>query len=141
VQDPLLQQVVGRANLPAMQEEIPLELGHSLAVERQPPGGDTLTRTRDGIIDRGFALHPQRSVPMFSHKFNNGQTVHAKENPCATLDGAYEIVCRMPMSGGDKQYWVKSLENGAHRVVRQSDLVSGPETDHLRPELRHAGAP
>ena len=80
---------------------------------------------------------------MFSYKFNDGQTVHAKPNPCATLDGAYEIVCRLPMSGGDKQYWVRSLENGDHRVVRQSDLVSGPETDPhpLRPELRHAGAP
>jgi len=78
---------------------------------------------------------------MFSHKFNDGQTVHAKPNPCATLEGAYEIVCRLPMSGGDKQYWVRSLENGDHRVVRQSDLVSGPETDPLRPELRHAGAP
>jgi hypothetical protein len=78
---------------------------------------------------------------MFSHKFNNGQTVHAKENPCATLDGAYEIVCRMPISGGDKQYWVKSLRNGDHRVVRQSDLVSDPETDRLRAEPKHAGAP
>jgi hypothetical protein len=78
---------------------------------------------------------------MFSHKFNNGQTVHAKENPCATLDGAYEIVCRMPISGGDKQYWVKSLRNGDHRVVRQSDLVSDPENDRLRTESGHAGAP
>ena len=69
---------------------------------------------------------------MSSHKFDNGQTVHAKENPCATLDGAYEIVCRLPMSGGDSQYWGKSLRNGHHRVVRQSDLVSGLETDYLR---------
>ncbi len=60
---------------------------------------------------------------MFSHKFNNGQTVHAKRNPWAALAGAYEIVAPLPMSGGDNQYWVKSLENGDHRVVRQSDLV------------------
>jgi hypothetical protein len=60
---------------------------------------------------------------VFSHKFNNGQTVHAKRNPWAALAGAYEIVAPLPMSGGDNQYWVKSLENGDHRVVRQSDLV------------------
>jgi hypothetical protein len=78
---------------------------------------------------------------MISHKFNNGQTVHAKKDPCATLDGAYEIVCRLPISGGDNQYWVKSLGNGDHRVVRQSDLVSDPETDRLRAEPKHAGAP
>jgi hypothetical protein len=60
---------------------------------------------------------------VFSHKFSNGQTVHAKRNPWAALVGAYEIVAPLPMSGGDNQYWVKSLENGDHRVVRQSDLV------------------
>ena len=69
---------------------------------------------------------------MSSHKFENGQTVHAKENPYAALDGAYEIVCRLPMSGRDSQYWSKSLRSGHHRVVRQSDLVSGSETDRLR---------
>jgi hypothetical protein len=30
------------------------------------------------------------------------------------------------MSGGDKQYWVKSLQNGDHRVVRESDLAVRP---------------
>jgi hypothetical protein len=60
---------------------------------------------------------------MIPHKFTNGQTVRARENPWAALAGAYEIVCRLPASGGDKQYWVKSLENGDHRVVRESDLV------------------
>ena len=60
---------------------------------------------------------------MVSHKFSNGQTVQARKNPWATLAGAYEIVCRLPVSGGDKQYWAKSLENGDHRVVRESDLV------------------
>jgi hypothetical protein len=65
---------------------------------------------------------------MLSHKFSNGQTVHAKKNPWAALAGDYEIVCRLPMSGGDNQYWVKSLGNGDHRVVRQSDLVVGPRS-------------
>jgi hypothetical protein len=37
VQGPLLQRLVGRADLPAMQEEVPLELWHSVAVE-QPAG-------------------------------------------------------------------------------------------------------
>ena len=60
---------------------------------------------------------------MDSHKFSNGQTVQARKNPWAALAGAYEIVCRLPVSGGDRQYWVKSLENGDHRVVRESDLV------------------
>ena len=60
---------------------------------------------------------------MVSHKFSNGQTVQARKNPWAALAGAYEIVCRLPVSGGDKQYWAKSLENGGHRVVRESDLV------------------
>jgi hypothetical protein len=68
-------------------------------------------------------LHAKRLFSVFSHKFNNGQTVHAKRNPWAALAGAYEIVAPLPMSGGDNQYWVKSLENGDHRVVRQSDLV------------------
>ncbi len=79
---------------------------------------------------------------MFSHKFNDGQTVHAKRNPWAALAGAYEIVCRLPMSGGDNQYWVQSLENGDRRVVRQSDLVvESLETGRLCAESRHAGAP
>jgi len=60
---------------------------------------------------------------MASHKFSDGQTVQARKNPWAALAGAYEIVCRLPASGGDKQYWVKSLENGDHRVVRESDLL------------------
>jgi hypothetical protein len=66
---------------------------------------------------------------MHSHTFNNGQTVHAKKNPSAALAGAYEIICRLPMSGGDHQYWVKSLGTGDHRVVRQSDLVVEPLSD------------
>jgi hypothetical protein len=60
---------------------------------------------------------------MVSHKYSNGQTVQARKNPWAALVGAYEIVCRLPVSGGDNQYWVKSLENGDHRVVRESDLA------------------
>ena len=60
---------------------------------------------------------------MVPHKFSNGQIARARENSWAALAGAYEIVCRLPASGGDKQYWVKSLENGDHRVVRESDLV------------------
>jgi hypothetical protein len=66
---------------------------------------------------------------MHSHTFNNGQTVHAKKNPSAAIAGAYEIVCRLPMSGGDHRYWVKSLGTGDHRVVRQSDLVVEPLSD------------
>lgn len=73
---------------------------------------------------------------MFSHKFNDGQTVYAKSNPWAALAGAYEIVCRLPMSGGDNQYWVQSLENGDHRVVRQSDLVVESLSDGDRPPVR-----
>ena len=61
---------------------------------------------------------------MVSHKYSNGQTVQARKNPWAALAGAYEIVCRLPVSGGGKQYWVKSLENGDHRVVRESDLAA-----------------
>jgi hypothetical protein len=60
---------------------------------------------------------------MVPHKFSNGQIARARANPWAALAGGYEIVCRLPVSGGDKQYWVKSLENGGHRVVRESDLV------------------
>jgi len=60
---------------------------------------------------------------MVLQKFSNGQTVQARKHPWAALAGAYEIVCRLPVSGGDIQYWVKSLQNGNHRVVRQSDLV------------------
>jgi hypothetical protein len=66
---------------------------------------------------------------MHSPPFTNGQTVHAKKNPSAALAGAYEIVCRLPMSGGDHRYWVKSLGTGDHRVVRQSDLVVEPLAD------------
>jgi hypothetical protein len=69
-------------------------------------------------------LQAERLFPVFSHKYNNGQTVHARRNPWAALAGAYEIVAPLPMSGGDNQYWAKSLENGEHRVVRQSDLVA-----------------
>jgi len=60
---------------------------------------------------------------MRRHRFIDGQVVGAKPNPCVTLTGAYEIVCRLPMNGGDHQYWVKSLENDGHRVARESDLV------------------
>ena len=66
---------------------------------------------------------------MVPHKFSNGQIARARENSWAALAGAYEIVCRLPVSGGDKQYWVKSLENGDHRVVRESDLVVALPSD------------
>lgn len=66
---------------------------------------------------------------MHSHTLNIGQTVLAKKNPWAALAGAHEIVCRLPMSGGDHQCWVKSLGTGDHRVVRQSDLVVEPLSD------------
>ena len=81
-------------------------------------------------------MQAQRSFSMFSHKFNDGQTVHAKRNPWAALAGAYEIVCRLPMSGGDNQYWVRSLENGDRRVVRQSDLVVESLSDGDRSPVR-----
>jgi hypothetical protein len=60
---------------------------------------------------------------MRRHRFIDGQVVDARANPCATLTGAYEIVCRLPTNGGDHQYWVKSLDNDGHRVARESDLV------------------
>ena len=63
---------------------------------------------------------------MASYKFDAGQVLDAAERPLAALTGAYEIIFRLPMSGGDKQYWVKSLRNGDHRVVRESDLAVRP---------------
>lgn len=60
---------------------------------------------------------------MRRHKFADGQVVDTRPNPCATLAGAYEIICRLPVNGGDNQYWVKSLANGDNRVARESDLV------------------
>ena len=59
---------------------------------------------------------------MRRHRFIDGQVVDIKPNPCATLTGSYEIVCRLPGNGGDHQYWVKSLGNDSHRVARESDL-------------------
>jgi hypothetical protein len=61
---------------------------------------------------------------MASHKFDAGQVLDAVKRPLAALSGAYEILFRLPMSGGDKQYWVKSLRSGDHRVVRESDLAA-----------------
>jgi hypothetical protein len=111
-----------------MQKEGALELWHSVAVGRT---ADITTCREDepAASPEAPALHVQGSFFMFSHRFNSGQTVHAKANPWAALAGAYEIVCRLPMSGGDNQYWVKSLGNGDHRVVRQSDLVAEPRSD------------
>lgn len=39
---------------------------------------------------------------MASHKFSAGQVLDAVKRPLAALTGAYEIVFRLPMSGGDK---------------------------------------
>ncbi len=97
---------------------------------------DNLREGEPASSAEAFALQAQRSFSMFSHKFNDGQTVHAKRNPWAALAGAYEIVCRLPMSGGDNQYWVRSLENGDRRVVRQSDLVVESLSDGDRPPVR-----
>jgi hypothetical protein len=63
---------------------------------------------------------------MASHRFKTGQVLDARTNPWAALAGAYEIVVLLPMSGGDNQYWVKSLLSGDHRVVRESDLAVRP---------------
>jgi hypothetical protein len=63
---------------------------------------------------------------MVSHRFNVGQVLAASQRPWAALAGEYEIVVRLPMSGGDNQYWAKSLQDGDHRVVRESDLVLRP---------------
>ena len=63
---------------------------------------------------------------MASYKFGAGDVLDAVTRPLAALTGAYEIVFRLPSSGGDKQYWVKSLRNGDHRVVRESDLAARP---------------
>jgi hypothetical protein len=63
---------------------------------------------------------------MASYKFSAGQVLDAVKRPLAALTGAYEIVVRLPASGGDKQYWVKSLQSGDHRVVRESDLAVRP---------------
>ena len=58
VQDPLLQRLVGRAHLPVMQEEVPLELWHSVAVE-QPAGLRALRSNRLSLampqVDRSSA--------------------------------------------------------------------------------------
>jgi hypothetical protein len=66
----------------------------------------------------------QEEISMASHRFDAGQVLDAAKRPLAALSGAYEILFRLPMSGGDKQYWVKSLRNGDHRVVRESDLAA-----------------
>jgi hypothetical protein len=73
---------------------------------------------------------------MASYRFNTGQVLDARKHPYAALAGAYEIVVRLPMSGGDNQYWVKSLQNGDHRVVRESDLAARPVWGRLAdPEI------
>ena len=63
---------------------------------------------------------------MDSYRFSAGQVLDAVKCPLVAQTGAYEIVFRLPASGGDKQYWVKSLQSGDHRVVRESDLAVRP---------------
>jgi len=63
---------------------------------------------------------------MLAHRFRAGQVIDAREDSLAALAGAYEILGRMAFSGGDHQYWVRSLSDGDHRVVRESDLAAGP---------------
>lgn len=62
---------------------------------------------------------------MFVHRFSAGQVIDARVGSLAALAGAYEILGRMAVSGGDNQYWVRSLLDGDHRVVRESDLAAG----------------
>jgi len=62
---------------------------------------------------------------MLVHRFSAGQVIDAREDSLAALAGAYEIVGRLAVSGGDNQYWVRSLVDGGHRVVRESDLAAG----------------
>jgi hypothetical protein len=75
------------------------------------------------INGRAVAAVAQEAIVMRRHRFIDGQVIDARPNPCATLAGAYEIVCRLPMNGGDHQYWVRSLKNDGHRVARESDLI------------------
>ena len=69
---------------------------------------------------------------MLSAKFSIGQIVDARMIPRAALTGAYEIVVRLPGSGGDNQYWVKSLQTGDLRVARQSELAVQLAKEQLR---------
>jgi hypothetical protein len=62
---------------------------------------------------------------MFAHRFSTGQVIDSREGSLAALAGAYEILGPLACSGGDNQYWVRSLLDGDHRVVRESDLAAG----------------
>ena len=63
---------------------------------------------------------------MFAPRFSIGQVIDAREGSLAALAGAYEILGRMHPSGGDNQYWVRSLLDGDRRLVRESDLAAAP---------------
>ena len=70
---------------------------------------------------------------MSIHKFSTGRVIDAREGCLAALAGAYEILGPLARSGGDNQYWARSLMNGDHRVVRESDLGTGRPEVHQKP--------
>jgi len=64
---------------------------------------------------------------MAGHKFSTGQIVEPIPSGAFMVipPGSYEIVQPLPPTiGGDNQYRIRSLKDGHHRIVKQSELAT-----------------
>jgi hypothetical protein len=58
------------------------------------------------------------------HKFKIGERLFPA---ClGVADGAYVVIKRLPMRGGEFEYQIKSVTEPDERVVRESELRSNP---------------
>lgn len=72
---------------------------------------------------------PEQDLIMAQHSFSVGQSV---ELVPGRLDGnmprgTYTIQRLLPNDGADREYRVKNVRDGHERVVRESQLRSGPK--------------
>jgi hypothetical protein len=83
---------------------------------------------------------------MSLHVFTVGQRVAfspGRGNGTAQ-PGVYTIVRLLPNDGSDREYRVKSVDDGHERVVRESELsrtASAPDTEGRRVFARMTGTP
>ena len=65
---------------------------------------------------------------MQAHRFQIGENVEILAGTLTArhAPGQYTVVRLMPNDGADREYRVRSNQDGHERVVRQSEMRSGP---------------
>jgi hypothetical protein len=77
---------------------------------------------------------------MPTHQFHVGQLVQlAPALSCNVPGGSYEIIKKLPESGGEFEYQIKSLNEAHQRVVRWPQFAVAPLTRRVQAVSRNCG--